>query len=48
MPFIEDDKDIDQYLIELQEDGAWGGYQEIKAIGQVFRFNCMVHLDNGF
>lgn len=46
-PFIEDDKDFDQYLIELQEDGAWGGNLEIQALGEALRFNCTVHKDDG-
>jgi hypothetical protein len=33
---MEYDKDIDQYLFELQEDGAWGGDLEIQALGEAF------------
>jgi hypothetical protein len=44
---MDDDKDIDQYLIELQEDGAWGGDLEILALGKAFQFNCTVHQDDG-
>ena len=44
---MEDDKQIDQYLAELQEYGAWGGVLEIQALGEAFQFNCTVHQDDG-
>jgi len=41
--FMEDDEDIDEYLIRMRGDAEWGGNQEIYAASQCLHSNIIIH-----
>ena len=47
VPFIEDDRTIEDYCKAMAEDSVWGGQLEMNALANALKFNVIVHqVDN--
>lgn len=42
--YMEDDKKIEDYIISMSKDGAWGGQLEMKALAECLKFNVIIHV----
>ena len=42
--YMEDDKNINDYIETLSKDGTWGGQLEMKALAESLKFNVIIHV----
>lgn len=46
-PFVEDDRDFDDYVADMRRDGWWAGNLELQALSKMLEVNIRVHQLNG-
>ncbi len=44
--FVTDDIPFDKYILDMSEDGIWGGNLELYAISMKFEVNIYIHIYN--